>query len=280
MITLENAHLALTIEPAFGARVTSLTNKATGRQWLVPGALVHGTAYLGEQARGWDECFPTVGACEHPAWGGPLRDHGEMWGQTWSMTHDATSCVATYADPRFSFGRSLKLQGATIIATYHVTSSSSVTLPYLWSQHALLATTPSDRILLQGITEIQAGGKPLDWPHHAARNLSMIGSMEEGFALKLYGQVPNAACAQIAGPSGGIRFDWSGADIPAFGLWLDYGGWPSGDPVHQVALEPTTAPADDLLQAEAVGHARQLAPGGTHRWSVRTTLTPSTQRPV
>jgi hypothetical protein len=77
----------------------------------------------------------------------------------------------------------------------------------------------------------------------------------------------------VTGPTGGIRFDWSGAGIPAFGLWLDYGGWPPGAPVHQVALEPTTAPADDLTQAEAMGHARQLAPGETHRWSVRITLT-------
>jgi galactose mutarotase-like enzyme len=275
MITLANDQIALTLEPAFGARVTSLTDLASGRQWLVAGDCTDGDAYLGDQARGWDECFPTVGLCHHAAWGGPMRDHGELWGRKWSVTQDADGCAGSYGDPRFAFSRRLALKGATVIATYRVTNRGSDTLPYLWSQHALLATTPADRIALDGIAGMRVMGQPVDWPNHPDRNLSTIGTADEGFALKLYGDAQNAASAEVVGPDGGIRFDWSGAGIPAFGLWLDYGGWPPTAPVHQVALEPTTAPADDLAQAGATGHARHLAPGETHRWSVRITLTPS-----
>ncbi|MES2145798.1 MAG: hypothetical protein V4516_15935, partial [Pseudomonadota bacterium] len=260
MITLANNRIVLTLEPDFGARVTSLTDLSSGRQWLVPGDCVDGDAYLGDQARGWDECFPTVGVCQHPSWGGPMRDHGEVWGRKWSVTHNADSCVGTYVDPQFAFARSLQLKGMTVIANYHVTNRSADPLPYLWSQHALLATTPADRIVLQDIADMQAGGQPLIWPRHTARDLSAVGRMEEGFALKLYGQAQNTASAEISGPAGGIRFDWSGAGIPSFGAWLDYGGWPPDKPVHQVALEPTTAPADDLAAADAMGRARRLAP--------------------
>ncbi|MGL4239097.1 hypothetical protein [Tabrizicola sp.] len=274
MITLENAHLALTVEPVFGARVTSLTDMATGRQWLVPGDPADGEAYLGEQARGWDECFPTVGVCTHAAWGGPMRDHGELWGRPWTVTRGADACTAVYVDPRFIFTRSLQLEGTSVIARYQVTNSSPDPLPYLWSQHALLATTPSDRIAVHGVADIWADGHPVDWPHHPIRDLSSIGATDEGFALKLYGQAQHAASAAILGPEGGIRFDWSGAEIPAFGLWLDYGGWPADAPVHQLALEPTTAPADDLATAEATGSARHLPPGDSDRWSVRITLLP------
>ena len=276
MITLANDQIALTLDPDFGARVTSLTDLATGRQWLVPGACVGGETYLGDQARGWDECFPTVGVCAHSSWGGAMRDHGELWGRAWTVTHDAESCVATCADPRFAFVRSLEIKGTTIIANYQVTNRGTDTLPYLWSQHALLATTPADQIALQGITGIEAGGQPVASPRNAARDLTFtIGTVDDAFAMKLYGHAEIAASAEVTGPDGGIRFDWSGAGIPAIGLWLDYGGWPPGAPVHQVALEPTTAPADDLAQAEANGQARQLAPGETHRWSVRITLTPA-----
>ncbi len=278
MIRLGNSQIALTLEPAFGARVTSLTDMASGRRWLVPGDCMDGDAYLGDQARGWDECFPTVGRCEHPAWDGPMRDHGELWGREWAVTHDADSCVASYADPRFAFARSLQLQGGTVVSTYHVTNRGSGSLPYLWSQHCLLATTPADRIVLRGIADIRSGGQPLVWPHRQGRDLSAVGTMDDRFALKLYGRATDTASAGIAGPAGGIRFDWSGADIPALGLWLDYGAWPPGAPVHQVALEPATAAADDLAQADTMSCARHLAPGETHRWSVRITLTPPPAR--
>ncbi len=282
MIRLGNDHMALTVEPDFGARVTSLTDVVTGRQWLVAGDCVGGDIYLGDQARGWDECFPTVAPCHHPAWGGPMRDHGALWGRAWRASGDGQSCSTAFDDPRFTFTRSLHLERAALTAAYHVQNTGTAPLPYLWSQHALLATTPTDRIVLHGVTAMRAQGKTVDWPSHPLRDLSAIGTRDEGFALKLYGDTQGAASAGITGPDGGIRFDWSGPEIPAFGLWLDYGGWPPGAPVHQVALEPATAPADDLAQAEAMGRAHILAPADVHRWSVRITLTPpvSEARPL
>ncbi len=273
MITLANDQIALTLQPEFGARVTSLTDLVSQRQWLVTGDCVGGDAHLGDQARGWDECFPTVGICAHPAWGGAMRDHGELWGRPWGVSHAAHSCTATYRDPRFDFVRSLHLQGASVIATYQVTNRSPDIVPYLWCQHALLATTPADRIVLQGVSGMQANGQPVDWPSHATRDLSVVGAQDAGFAQKLYGGGQNKASASVIGAQDKICFDWSGRDVPAVGVWLDYGGWPAGAPVHQVALEPTTAPADDLVQAEAMGRARILIPGDRHRWSVRITLT-------
>jgi galactose mutarotase-like enzyme len=276
MITLDNGRIALTLEPDFGARLTSLTDLASGRQWLVPGDCIDGgEAYLGEQARGWDECFPTVGICHHPAWDGHMRDHGLLWGRRWRATTDRDSCTATLDDPRFSFSRHLRLQGVGLTTDYHVTNRSQTTLPYLWSQHALLATTPADRIRLTGMVAMRADGLPFDWPHHPARDLTIIGAANEGFAMKSYGQTPAQASAAIIGPDSGITFDWTGPDVPAFGLWVDYGGWPPGNPVHQVALEPTTAPADDLAEAERIGAARYLAPGETHAWSVHVRMTGS-----
>lgn len=273
MITLANDRIALTLRPDFGARVTSLTDRASGRQWLVTGLCVGGDSYLGDQARGWDECFPTVAPCDHAGWDGPLRDHGDLWGRPWQVTADGQTCMATYDDPRFAFTRALHLRGAGVVADYQVSNRTLAALPYLWSQHCLLATTPADRIVLQGIAGMQAGGVPVDWPLHAARDLSVVGAAGEGFALKAYGTALNAANAEIIGAEGGIRFDWSDNEIGAFGLWLDYGGWPPGAPVYQVALEPTTAPADDLAQATAMGRARMLAPGEIHHWSVRIALT-------
>ena len=280
MITLANDHLRLTLDPAFGARVTALTDLASGRQWLVPGDCVGGDSYLGEQARGWDECFPTVAACSDPVWG-DMRDHGLLWGREWQVGSGPDTCTAVYEEPRFRFSRRLRLDGGTLTAEYLVTNRTEAPLPYLWSQHVLLATTPADRIALQGVQDMSADGHPFDWPGHPLRDLSVIGGIGDVFALKSYGETPLAAHAGITGPAGGIRFSWTGAGtggvagVSAFGLWLDYGGWPPGAPVHQVALEPCTAPADDLATVSAMGRARMLGPGASHAWAVRLSMTPA-----
>ena len=274
MLTLANDQMRLTVEPDYGARVTSLTDLATGREWLVQGKFasdVGGHAVYGsDTARGWDECFPTVGACSHPAWG-DIRDHGAMWGRPWQVIWAGPDRVETrFMDTNFTFSRSLTLKDNAVTADYAVTNLGDADFAYLWSQHCLLTTTPDDRIALSGQSRMLAGGEAYVWPDHPSRNLTAVGPIAEGFALKSYALTPGHASAAIINPKSGIRFDW--ADIPAFGLWLSYGGWPAGGGVHQVALEPTTAAADELAGAEALGQARVLAPLDTHHWQVTITL--------
>lgn len=277
-LRLANDRIALDLAPGFGARVTQLTDRATGRQWLVGGPAIgdagEAAPYLGDQARGWDECFPTITPCDHPDWG-RMRDHGLLWGRPWTVAlhPSGAGCSARYGDPRFTFVRDLTLAGATLRADYAVTNLTGRPLAYLWCQHALLATTPRDRIALDGMVGFEADGGGLDWPQWQGRDLRRVGPVTEGFALKAYAATPAGATARIHGPDGGIAFGW-GPDVPAFGLWLSFGGWPDRDsPLHQIALEPATACADDLATAEARGEARRLPPGGVHRWTVTLTLT-------
>lgn len=281
MLRIGNARLNLTLSPDYGARVQTLTDKLTGREWLVTGPDSPQTAedavYGSAEAIGWDECFPTVGVCEHPGWQGRLRDHGALWGRPWAVDLATDDCIETrFETDRFRFLRRLTATGASILADYVVTNLGAAPLPYLWSQHCLLAARPGDRIILNGAERLLDAGRPFPWPHHPARDLTHVGAPDDGFALKAYSDTPHLASAGIEGPDGGIRLDWD--DLPAFGLWLSYGGWPETNPVQQVALEPTTAAADDLTGAEARGQARWLDPNQTHRWSVRMTLTTPEER--
>lgn len=277
ILILQSDVLRLTLDAAFGARITSLTDLRSGRQWLVPGPC-QGDAgdqadYGSAEARGWDECFPTISKGSHPVWG-DLRNHGAVWGRHWQVTAypGPLHCTAGYTAPDFAFERSLTLDGPVLTADYRVTSRAAVPLPYLWCQHALLATAPPDELRLHGIPELVTGGVRFDWPHHPARDLTKVGPVQEGFAQKCYAMAPPGSAAEVIGPDGGIRFDWS-PEVTAFGLWLDYGGWPQDGPVHQIAFEPTTAMADDLDHAEHLGQLRWLAPGQTDVWSVRIALT-------
>lgn len=277
VVALGTDRLALTVDPDFGARVLSLTDRASGREWLVQGPRVRDVseqaAYLGAASRGWDECFPTVLSCHHTAWGGHLRDHGMLWGRSWEIVSvSGRQLEVCFQGDGITFTRTLTLEGAGLTAAYAVSSSRAAPVPYLWSQHCVLDLTPNDRIALTGQGRMVAAGVGYDWPAHPTRDLSRVGHSDEGFVLKSYALSPARASAEISGPQGGLRFDWDGAEVPALGLWLNYGGWPTEGPAHQVALEPTTGAADDLVAAESMGQARWLVPGDTHTWNVGLTL--------
>ena len=280
MIALESDRMRVEVDPAFGARVTALWDKRAGREWLVTGPREagDGATYGGAQARGWDECFPTIAACDHPAWGA-LRDHGLLWGRPWKVTAHGQTLRATYREERFAFTRTLDLHGATLTASYEVENLTGDWLPYVWSQHCLLAARPGERIDLDGLPDFTTASGPASWPVHAGRDWSIVGAKEDGVAAKLYAMVfpdrdvVNSASAALVGDDGSIRFTWD--DVPALGLWLDWGGWPEASPVHQLALEPTSSPYDDLGSAERWGLCGKLAPDGrhaTHRWIVRIDL--------
>lgn len=251
--SIRNDTMALEIEPAFGARVTSLRDLRTGREWLVRGPVIgdpcDSATYRAEQARGWDECFPTVATCHHQVWG-EMRDHGALWGRPW---HDEGNGKARYEGPGYRFARQLALDGASILATYELSSTGSKPLDWMWSQHCLLAARPGERLVLDGIG-------PLDRPDLPDR------ISRDGTVLKAYGPVGDRASVGLDGPGGSIRIEWQGDEIGHVGVWVDFGGWPEEAPVHQVALEPTTAPADDLVSAG--NEAETLAPGESRRWHV------------
>jgi len=281
VLSIGNDRLGLSMSPDYGARVLSLTDRSSGRQWLVTGPQSAQTgedaAYGADESVGWDECFPTILSCDHAAWGGRLRDHGALWGRKWMVDRADPDCVNTRLEtPGFRFTRRLTVTGAAVVADYRVTNLGTGQMPYLWSQHCLLATSPGDRIVLAGHERLRVEDDHFVWPSHQSRDLSIVGPLEEGLALKAYSETPSHASAAIVGLDGGIILEWE--DVPAFGLWLCYGGWPKGNPVHQVALEPTTAAADSLAAAETTGHARTLGVDETHTWSVRMTLTARDER--
>lgn len=94
-VALRSAQIEIVAVPAIGMKLTNL-RRLNGREWLWrsdqiplasgrPGASYVETADSG----GWDECFPTVGACPIP--GAPpgthmLADHGELWNAPWSSS--------------------------------------------------------------------------------------------------------------------------------------------------------------------------------------------------
>lgn len=289
--TIENETLRVVVLAEYGARVASLIDKRSGRDWMAQGGV---SANVGEEAVysvgeavGWDECFPTVSRWDAGAtpWARRLRDHGDLWGRPWQIDAlDAEKLSTSFAGTGFRFARTLRLEGPALIAEYAVANTGTAPLPFMWALHALLATRAGETMRLPGVDAVDAvylgvAGQHLprgqvDWAAGRADlpfPIAEVQPTSARFAAKLYASRLNAA--SVGGEGGWLDFTWTG--VPDIGIWLTYGGWPQpGSDVHHVALEPTTAAVDHLGQAIERGNAVTLEPGQTHEWQVRLTLRP------
>jgi len=88
-----------------------------------------------------------------------MRDHGLLWARVWDVVRHAPDHIQTrFTDANLTFARSLALLADGVAADYCVTNAGSQPMPYLCSQHCLLATTPADAIRLSGQSPMTAEG--------------------------------------------------------------------------------------------------------------------------
>lgn len=287
---LENDSLLVAVAPDYGARVTSLFDKASGREWIAQGRQSSNTGedavYLGDEAVGWDECFPTVSPFDasNTSWGRRLRDHGDLWGRPWQVDEQsATALTLSYTDKQFRFTRELRLDGAALVARYRAENLSADPLPYLWALHGLLAVTERDSIELPGVETVSAtylslGGKSLAVPSIAWSKpngvlpftLDKVQPTSSVFAGKFYASGVAGRAARVGHAGQWLEIAWDGS-IDHLGIWLTYGGWPGPGGHHEIALEPTNAAGDHVGHAIDAG-AAPLAPGEGRDWRVTLTF--------
>ena len=134
-IVLDNNRVRVIVVPALGARVISLTDRFSSREWLVAGDPPADPAawagreavFDGDVAFGWDECLPTIVRCPDPLdpSAPPLRDHGDQWGRPTQVTAEGEVLVARWASGTwpYRFTRRLRLDGPRIVAEYELGES-------------------------------------------------------------------------------------------------------------------------------------------------------------
>jgi galactose mutarotase-like enzyme len=299
-VRLATPSVALEVVAELGARVVSLRDREREREWLLgstPPSEAEGMAWSaeevvfgGRESFGWDECLPTVAPCSDPSdpLAAPLRDHGDQWGRGAYVAVDEAhgALTHTWSVPRWPYRLSRRLSfedGRTVLAEYELRSLSERALPLLWSQHPVFRLEPGCRIELPGVARVtrtsQAGidlPAETDWPvaspaDGAPIDLSRV-QTGLGWSAKLYAEAPQPVGA-VAPDGARLEIDWHRGFAPVLGIWLSYGGWPpSGPPVEQVALEPTTSAHDDLASARADGRERMLEAGARLAWWVRLRL--------
>ncbi len=289
VIALGAGPLGLEVVPAIG-KVVSLRCRRHGREWLAqPSGAVEATeddqVYGAAEAWGWDELFPTVlpGASSPAQWPGSLRDHGELWGRPWQVTERSPTALGlAYADADlgFRFERRIELDDRRARCDYSLLSTREDAVPFQWSMHPILALRPGERLELEAASaEVTIPGHHLlptaaavvSWPEHNGLDLATVRQSDGETLLKLY-VAPADGVVAVGGGECGLSVHTDLAFAPDVGIYVNYGGWPQGGPLHQVGIEPTNSAADDLAAALQSGRAGVLPAGERLCWSVEIRL--------
>ena len=311
-LVLDNDRVRVVVVPALGARVISLVDRFTNRDWLVQGeppdavtlaAWEHEEAVFdGAAAYGWDECLPTVAPCPDPldAAAAPLRDHGELWGRPCDVREEAGALVALWRGTRrsYRFTRRLRLDGAAVVAEYELHNDGADELPVLWSMHPLLALAQGSVFEVEGLASVRvadAVGVPLArghaaWPEAPALDggmlaLDTVGAPDSGVALRmfggweLYGSWDSVSGEGLPGVAAVVQPDGSILDVawyapicPNLGIWRSDGGWPPAPAAPRVQHALEPTTSPDDELSTAIANGRALVVAPAERVAWSVTL--------
>jgi len=266
---LGNQEVEIAVVPELGARIISLKDLRTGREWLwhpAGGRKLFrnraGDSFADSPLIGVDECCPTIAAC---SWQGrQLPDHGELWAAAWAVDSGAwengvvRTSVTLKISP-FEFERTIELQENEIRLSYRLNNRSDDPERYLWALHPLLRLQPGDQLHLPAST--RALVKPAHWID-AVDSATPVGNCEKVFARPV-----SDAVAAISNPRTDDRltFEWDAAENNTLGLWLTRGGWHGH---HHFAIEPANGEPDALATAAQRKQCGVVAAHSSANWLV------------
>ncbi len=312
-VELRGGNARVVLIPALGGKIAELW--FGDRQWLwrnaqLPFRLpVAGASYvLTADSGGFDECFPTVGACTLPslvrgAGGRELPDHGELWAQQPAIqlttAEDGHRAHFVWQGERlpYRFERSLVVTpDGDVRCAYAVTNLGEQKFPFIWSAHPLLPLGRDTRVELPEAARVRIGaqhgvdlggpGAEHRWPRLRSGgqllDLSSPGrAWRRPFACKLFVDLPSGMqSVRVREGQDMLEARFDSSEVPHLGLWVNRGGWNplprtswlpwrKPEPYENLAFEPAIGAPDTLSDAlGAWDGARWIDAGETRRWTV------------
>ncbi len=276
LFILRNTNLELAVAPALGAKMVSLKNLRSGREWLwhpVSGMKLFanqpGDDFSLSTLVGWDECLPTIAPCTWRSRRFP--DHGEAWNRAWNLDAAAweggllkTSVHLPVSS--FHFTRTLQLSGGSLDVQYVLENPTPLAQEFLWAAHPLLALREGDQLDLTDETRLQLNG-------HSCLESLQFKDDSPGYA-KLYAGPLRQGRAGVFNSRTGDRltFEWDTTECNTLGVWLTRGGWHAH---HHLALEPANGAPDSLAIAASQGKRCGVIPPHSQKaWRIQVRVEP------
>jgi galactose mutarotase-like enzyme len=291
-IVLENEWLRAAVLPDHGAKVASLVYKPSQIEllWQNPSTTFlrcsYGDPYTAGEMAGFDEMFPTICECDHPAppWRGIVApDHGEVWSLPWECRVEGEAVALTVRGVRFPYrlSKTLALDGACLRSRYEAENLCPLPFDFIWAAHPLFNAVEGMEIVVPaGLGAIVNSVPGPTLGDYGTRHRFPVASRPDGTPVALdrvprrnatgyqkyyfEGRVPDGWCLlRDAGRDLTIGLSFSRETVPYLGVWLNEGGY-AGQ--YNVAIEPASATMDRLDAAALWGTASVLGPRERRRW--------------
>ncbi|MDV6286585.1 hypothetical protein [Rhodococcus jostii] len=294
---LQNEHLRVTLEPEYGAQITSITapgfddNALAHYDWATPQRARDGQRYgnstddwLSSYRGGWQELFPNSGA-ESTIDGVITPFHGEASVAPWETRDSRDDACVLRVGTRSPLVvvRSMRLLTTipVLVIEETVTNESDHPREFIWGHHPTVPALPGGRIDLPPCTVAVEAANPGDagptggnWPRIPGR---------DGGAVDL-STVPDATVHRLTyqhdltegwvafrppadGTRPGVALAWDLDTWPALWMWLLRGTdeFPWYGRADMLGLEPNRSwPFDGLDGARARGQHITLGPRQSH----------------
>lgn len=303
--TLQNDCLSVSFLPELGGKMSSLKRLEGGHEFLLQPMKPYRRATYADRfedydTSGFDDCFPSVSACEYPGESDAVPDHGELWSVPWQAETCGDTLLLTVSGRRFPyiFRKRVRLETSKVVLSYDVENTGSEPVKFLWSAHPLLAVTPGCQIVLPKEVNdmlvhwsredrLGACGHTFSWPIVRDRdgnkvNLSELKSAEERTADKLFTpRLTDGRCAVYYPESDdSLAFHFDTSAVPYLGVWICQGGWPHPDRGHfTMALEPCSGRPDSLAEAAKTQECQVLPARGKQSWELTIEVQKGRPRP-
>lgn len=292
--SLENDRILIQIVPRLGAKIVSLCDKRSEREWLAPPIrsvkpTAYGQSFIDQDMSGWDEMFPTILPCE---WEGrSFPDHGEVWSVPWQTEVQGSALVSERKGIGFPyiFSRKIAFNGINRLKfEYILQNTGEFRFPWLWAAHPQFLADESTEIVFPDTIKkvvnvvendpvFGRSGQIYDWPVSMLMTgerfrQTRVKSPEVRQCRKFYALPDNIIqWAGLLHHSSGstLKLRWE-ADFPIYlGLWIDEGYYQKAT---VVALEPSSAYYDGLQIALAQDRVPWIEPGENIEWSLEIEL--------
>ena len=308
VIHLENDHLLVSLIPQAGGKISAITDKRSGRNWLWSNPYVPiripdygGDFGLEQDSGGWDEILFSVDPCEiriDDSTQLSVPDHGDLVGQSWNPVaagespdgHAVCRLSARGRAADYDWQRDVRVDAARaeVVLNYELKNTGNRSWPFFWCAHPLLAVDNGMTIRLPRKQEFSVNkiaaeglqGATYDWPHlplKDGRLADLANSFHDSSALageatKVFvrSSTPGVVSIITADDRERLTLEYDDTVMPWLGIWINNKGWSGcgSEPYENLGIEPATAPHDSLQDAINAGHTVELAPGDKREWSV------------
>lgn len=294
-VTLESAALTAQFMPETGGKMVSLTERATGLEFLVqrPGGRYLTPVYDGDYVRaecsGFDDMFPTIDEVYYerfPWTGVRIPDHGEVYALKWDHEIKENELSMGVCGVRLPYRLEKTIRFAderTLCVEYRAVNLSGFPMDCLWAAHPMIRAEEGGRMIAPFadgapatcVFSLDEGlgkyGSRIEWPRAVRRDgraqrLDETGAFSEkenSYKIFFDEPAPEGWFTYVYPSGTALTLRFPPEKVPYLGLWVNE-GYLHG--FHNVAPEPCTGSWDRIDLARRHGQFGALAAYGEETW--------------